>query len=166
MTPVIGGAGGRAYARPMVNAHEDLPLQVSTKAWIPSPLRPIISRAAKCLLSIAERVLNRVIAATPSIAETYRHAIVVQNFPLMSELPLHRRNAYASRERVVAYVGAITEVRGARQMIEAVGLLPSGFQPQLELAGAGEQAGEEHEHRSRRRGDRSIDHTRERFAPR
>lgn len=124
-----------AGRRVVFDAHEDLPLQVSTKSWIPLRLRPVISLGARWLLFVAERALNRVIAATPSIAETYRHAVIVQNFPLISELPLERRSPYVSRQHIVAYIGAITEVRGARQMIEAVGLLTSGLQPQLELAG-------------------------------
>jgi glycosyltransferase involved in cell wall biosynthesis len=131
----LGTALRLAGRRVVFDAHEDLPLQVSAKSWIPAMLRPIVSLAARWLLFVAERVLSRVIAATPSIAETYKSAVVVQNFPLVTELSLNRRNAYASRDNVAAYVGAITEVRGSRQMVEAIGLVNSELKPQLELAG-------------------------------
>jgi glycosyltransferase involved in cell wall biosynthesis len=60
----------------------------------------------------------------------------VQNFPLLAELPLDERSAYSARENVVAYVGAITEVRGIRQMVDAIDLVSPNLEPHLELAGS------------------------------
>lgn len=124
-------AGGKV----VFDAHEDLPLQISTKSWIPGRLRSIVSLGARCLLFLAERTINLVVAATPSIAAKYSRAVVVQNFPLSSELAFEGGDPYGSRGPVLAYVGAITKVRGVHQMIEAVGLVKSSHDPQLELAG-------------------------------
>jgi glycosyltransferase involved in cell wall biosynthesis len=131
----LGFALRLAGKRVVFDAHEDLPLQVSTKAWIPRWLKPVASLGARGLLFLAERAFSRVIAATPSIAETYRRAVVVQNFPLMSELPLDGSMPYSERKNVLAYVGAVTDVRGVRQMVEAVGLVSGDLEPHLELAG-------------------------------
>jgi len=117
------------------DAHEDLALQVFTKQWIPSAIRPAISFGARCLQWVSERSMNRVIAATPAIAQSYRRAVVVSNFPVLSEFPAHDVAAYASRPQAVAYVGGLTEPRGVRQMIEAMDLVGPDLDARLELAG-------------------------------
>ena len=59
---------GRAV---IYDAHEDLALQALSKAWIPRPLRKIVSVASEALERTAGATLTAIVAATPAIARKY-----------------------------------------------------------------------------------------------
>lgn len=119
------------------DAHEDLPLSVLSKYWIPRHLRPLVSRAAGFVEWLALRCLSAVVAATPSIARRFRsdRLVVVQNFPLVGELSRQSAQPFADRSATAVYIGGITPLRGARQMAHAFSLLPSQLDAELVLAG-------------------------------
>jgi glycosyltransferase involved in cell wall biosynthesis len=111
-------------ARVLYDAHEDLPRQIAYKHWIRPSLRPLVARLAATVEMLAARPLDAVVAATPDIATRFgRRATVVQNFPAPDELVPRRPTPYGERPPVVAYVGGITAVRGAAEMVEAMSLV-------------------------------------------
>ena len=102
------------------DAHEDLAKQVMGKPYVKPWLRPVFVCLARVLEAAADRCLDAVVAATPSIARNYRHARValVQNFPWFREFAEVAPLDPACR--TVVYVGGIAEDRGALEMLEAV----------------------------------------------
>jgi glycosyltransferase involved in cell wall biosynthesis len=104
------------------DVHEDIPRDILDKPWIPRFLRRPTSLAAKAVLRVLQRGYSGIVAATPAIAENYSHPrkVVVANYPCVEELAAKARRPIAERERCVIYVGEITSLRGAAEMVRAV----------------------------------------------
>ncbi len=129
--PVLRALGRRV----IVDAHEDLPDQVVSKAYIPRRLAPAargVARAAVRLASTADRV----VAATETIAETFPagKTVLVRNYPRLRQLEATAQPP-SRREPVVAYVGALTQNRGSAAVagVTRSAAFPAGWR--LELAG-------------------------------
>jgi glycosyltransferase involved in cell wall biosynthesis len=93
--------------------HEDVPAQISTKAWVPFLFRPVLALGASVLLKLAERRLTITLAEDSYAARFRRPHEVIANFPVADGLPF--ASDHPSGE--VVYVGDVTEERG---LIEAV----------------------------------------------
>jgi glycosyltransferase involved in cell wall biosynthesis len=107
------------------DAHEDVPRDILHKDWIPKPLRVLIATVTERIENFTARRLDWVIAATPFIRDRFLlarcRAIDINNFPRLGELDSSINSTENLRDRV-CYVGAITEERGASQMIDASAL--------------------------------------------
>ncbi|QBI20685.1 glycosyltransferase [Egibacter rhizosphaerae] len=102
----------------IVDVHEDVPAQIATKAWLPRPLRRPLAWLAAGLLRAAERGCV-VTLAEPNYADRFRRAHpVLPNYPDPASLP-----QAAPSDGWFVYVGDVTEVRGARLAVAAVGRL-------------------------------------------
>jgi glycosyltransferase involved in cell wall biosynthesis len=105
------------------DVHEDLPRQILGKHWLSPWLRRPVSWVAEAVEWVAGRVFDGIVAATPTIARRFPagKTVTVQNFPILSELVPPDPVPYAQRRPHFAYVGGITGIRGAREMVEAIG---------------------------------------------
>jgi glycosyltransferase involved in cell wall biosynthesis len=124
--------------RVIYDVHENLPLQILYKDWIPRFLRAPMASCATVLERLGAARFDGVVAATPSISSRFPSSktTVVQNFPRPEELWCVDGGAIRDREPLAAYVGGITEIRGAREMIEALARVPSKYRLKLCMAGA------------------------------
>src|SRR5690606_34721356 len=96
--------------------------QVEPKDWIPKPLRPLMRSGARVLERVARSLVDEVVAATPAIQQRYaghRQATLVQNFPRLEELHRSEIRPFHERPNVVAYVGGVSRIRGALEMVDA-----------------------------------------------
>lgn len=107
------------------DVHEDIPRDILDKPWIPRFLRRPTSFAAKAVLRVLQRGYSGIVAATPAIAENYSHPrkVVVANYPNVEELASKTQRPIADRERSVIYIGEISALRGAAEMVRAIGTL-------------------------------------------
>jgi glycosyltransferase involved in cell wall biosynthesis len=105
------------------DAHEDFAKQILSKDWIPAPVRPLVSLTARGVERTLATLMDAIVAATPVIAKKFpkNKTICVQNFPLLSELAEVPED-YAARPNEILYVGALTEIRGFREMLAATDL--------------------------------------------
>ena len=119
------------------DAHEDLPVQIANKRWLPRPFRLVAVLAARAFLPMALRFFDRVVVATPPIGRQFPrlNTVLVQNFPLLSEFDPVIRTPYADRPRNLAYVGAITDIRGGREMLSLIERLGERMGARLLLGG-------------------------------
>jgi len=124
--------------RVVYDVHENLPKDIRTKPWIPAVLRRPIASAVDIVERSSARVFDGVVAATPGIAARFvdSYAVTVQNFPLLSEFEGEGDLPYCARAMTVAYVGALTEIRGVKEMVESIELVNAEKQASLCLAGA------------------------------
>ncbi len=124
-------------AKVVYDSHEDFPKAISSKHWIPAPLRLGAALFAGTFEWGAARAMSGIVAATPPIARRFPAArtVVVQNFSIVDELTVPNRTAYGARPPVIVYVGGIAAIRGAVEMVSAVGLLPERLRGILVLAG-------------------------------
>ncbi len=117
------------------DSHEDLPRDILTKAWIPRLLRRLIAALSEAAENFIVRRLDCVIAATPFIRDRFisigAAAIDINNYPVLGELSISKK-ARSVGVATVCYTGAISEERGARQMVDAI----SNDQAILLLAGS------------------------------
>jgi glycosyltransferase involved in cell wall biosynthesis len=122
--------------RLVYDVHEDYPLDILSKDWIPSRLRVVVARAATAVEWIAARVLSGIVVASPIVADRFppNRVALVQNFVRTADFANVARPPLAGR-RAVAYVGAITKERCAFEMVQAIGRLEKHPNVQLILAG-------------------------------
>ena len=124
--------------RVVYDVHEDVPKQIMSKSWIRPQLRSGVSGTVAAIERLGERCFDGLVAATPSIACRFRpdRTVIVQNFPILEEFNIHREPPpYHSRPPLLAYVGGLEEIRGVREMLEAMALLPADLKARLQLAG-------------------------------
>jgi len=123
--------------RVIYDVHEDVPKDILIKPWITPWLRRPLSLTASAVEQLAAVLLDGVVAATPFIARRFpqRKTTVVQNFPSSDSLWSANAVPYAQRQPLAAYVGGIAEIRGAREMVLAMNILPANLQARLGIAG-------------------------------
>jgi glycosyltransferase involved in cell wall biosynthesis len=113
----------RASGRKVVyDSHENLPMQVFQKLWLPRVLRWILVPTCWILEGLCSRALSGVIAVNETVAKRFpkQRTIVVRNFPTRTvldsigqEVPLRLRG------RVVIYAGGLSRIRGILELVEA-----------------------------------------------
>ena len=123
--------------RVIYDVHEDVPKQILGKDYLPLLVRKPLAWAMETVERIAGRCFDAIVPATPRIAERFptEKTVVVQNFPILGELVTPDPVVYDLRPPCFAYVGGITSARGATEMVEAIGRVPSR-KARLRLAGA------------------------------
>ncbi len=122
----------------VLDMHEDLPRQIYGKQWIPRLLRGPVAHLVALFEAIALPFFDALVCATPAIAQhrAGKRTVVVQNFPV--SLFWEDRSAagdHATRPPLAAYVGLITQLRGIREIVVALALLPPCLGAKLELFG-------------------------------
>ena len=112
-------------ARVIYDSHEHLPQQVLTKPWIPAPVRRPLAAVVNVVERLAARFMSAVVTAEPYVRTRFegvdRPVVTVNNYPRLEEFPAADGN-WSERERAVCYAGSITELRGAREMVDAAAL--------------------------------------------
>lgn len=119
------------------DVHEDVPRQTLSKHWIPKIIRYPVMVAINLLELVAAKFFDAMIPATPKIAARFPagKTVLVQNFPIGSELVLQDAIPYRQRDFCFAYIGGIAKIRGAVEMILACEFLGDATDAKLELAG-------------------------------
>lgn len=117
--------------------HEDLPGSLAYKDYLPGWLRRPLGRIVDLVERAASRQFSGLVAATPEIAARFAghpNVATVQNYPMREEFRAPESGGH--RGNYVTYVGLrITRARGAREMIEALQLVPSSIPVRLRLVG-------------------------------
>jgi glycosyltransferase involved in cell wall biosynthesis len=109
------------------DVHEDTAAALSTKPWLPRPLRPAVAVAVRTAEDVAERYLHLILAERGYVARFRRPHPVVPNTTYVPETP-----APPDEKRRVVYVGHLSPDRGVGEMIELAALLrPHGITVEL-----------------------------------
>ncbi|MDR7029000.1 glycosyltransferase [Rhizobium rosettiformans] len=107
------------------DAHEDLPAATLSKPYINRGMRKPLASVIALVEGFFAKLCTRIVVATPSIGQNLSSLKprLVQNFPLLAELQGGdiARNVPAPQH--FAYVGGITRIRAAVEMVQAVGLV-------------------------------------------
>ncbi|WP_161603801.1 glycosyltransferase [Noviherbaspirillum massiliense] len=110
------------------DAHEDLPGEIYSKDWVPLPARRMLAGAARWLENHGAAHIAAVVAATPYIGSLFegpaKRVEVINNYPLIGELVPQEHEIAGPRDSV-CYVGGIDDIRGIREVIQAIGRTPS-----------------------------------------
>lgn len=106
------------------DVHEDVPLDILTKSWIPVWLRKKLSQIVEKIEKWSANKFDAVITVVPSITNRFKNANVVEirNYPIYKESSTG--NLFTrGEEKYVAYIGDLTSRRGIPKMVQAIGLL-------------------------------------------
>ncbi len=110
------------------DVHEDTAAALSTKAWLPRPLRPAVAAAVHAAERLAERRLHLILAEQGYVTRFSRTHPVVPN---TTYVPQTAAPPDPAAQRVV-YVGHLSPDRGVAEMIEVAALLrPHGIEMEL-----------------------------------
>lgn len=102
------------------DAHEDVPIQILGKPYIPKWLRKPIARIYRSFEANICKQIDATVVASPSMLprfESYNRAVGLFNFPQWRRAESVDWN---SRERAICYVGTLTENRGLYNILEAI----------------------------------------------
>lgn len=104
------------------DAHEDLPRQILGKPYLNKITKLILSEVFRLFEYWACPKFDAVITATPFIRDKFLkmnpNSIDVNNYPLLDELA--NNLDWAEKERVVSFVGEITQIRGIEKLVDAM----------------------------------------------
>ena len=104
------------------DSHEDVPADILTKQYIPGLLRYPVSRAFALYERMQCRKFDAIVGATPFIRDKFRHinqnSTDINNYPFLHEWP--GVIDWGQKLHEVAFVGGIADIRGIRQMIDAM----------------------------------------------
>src|SRR5215216_6566251 len=124
----------RAGKRVVYDAHEDVPTQIRHKEWIPAPARPAVARAFARLEATCVSRLDAVVSPSEPALDRLRphqpRVVPLPNYPQLDVLA--PRAEWGERLRAACYVGGVTRVRGACELVEAM----AHADVELHLAGA------------------------------
>ena len=122
----------KAGKKVIYDAHEDVPLQILSKPWIPKPLRLVIATVFRWYENRALRKLSAAVVANPPMVKRFKkhnpRTRLVCNYP---DLERADTLAWSSKREEVAYVGSLTRVRGIKEMVQAL----EGTPVRLQLGG-------------------------------
>jgi hypothetical protein len=111
----------RPEAYTLYDIHEDLPLQMESKVYLPPALRMPLARLSSCMLRAARELFSGFAPATEAIAQAWPAARtrVLHNYPkaLFQRAGIPERDPDPNR---VLYVGGLSRVRGTVLAVEAV----------------------------------------------
>jgi glycosyltransferase involved in cell wall biosynthesis len=109
------------------DVHEDTAAALSTKAWLPRPLRPVTAAAVHAAERLAERRLHLILAEQGYVPRFGRPHPVVPNTTYVPETAAPPGAALR-----VVYLGHLSPDRGVGEMIEVAALLrPHGIAVEL-----------------------------------
>jgi glycosyltransferase involved in cell wall biosynthesis len=112
------------------DVHEDTAAALSTKAWLPGPLRPAAAAAVRAAERLAERRVHLILAEQGYVPRFSRPHPVVPNTTYVPETTPPADPPGAARR--VVYVGWLSPDRGVAEMIEVAALLrPHGIETEL-----------------------------------
>lgn len=135
---IIVGLFLKIFGKKVVyDVHEDYPVQILHKTWIPSAVRPLIAYIFNIYEKLSSYYFDGIVAATPLIASRFKHSNIatVPNYPILSELFSANLDEYALRPFHIVYAGQITESRGIIEMINTIGILKDTHNVTLKLLG-------------------------------
>ena len=113
----------RLGKRVIFDSHEDVPQQILSKPYLNPLLRWALSKVFCVYQNWACKQLDGIVTATPFIRDKFLafnpNTIDINNFPLLEELGSELD--WSKKESVVCYVGGISRIRGAVELIQAMG---------------------------------------------
>lgn len=119
------------------DVHEDVPRQILSKHWIKPWVRLLVAKAAEAVEAAGARWFDAIVTVTDKIAGRFprEKTWLVQNFPMLEEFVQQGGDHSGEKEEAIAFIGDISMIRGVKETVEALALLPQGSPVRLKLAG-------------------------------
>jgi glycosyltransferase involved in cell wall biosynthesis len=129
--------------RVVYDIHEDVPLDIRDKDYLPRWSRNPISKFADIVERFCARYCAAVVPATDSIAERATkfgpRVSVVPNYPRLTDIGI-ADTAWSERANWVTFVGGLNNIRGGREMVLAMSMVSPHVKATLQLVGSYSEA--------------------------
>lgn len=106
------------------DVHENVPLTILNKEWIPGVLRSFFYSTFEKLENRCARKMSLLVTATPTIRDRFLNlgckAVDINNFPIVDEFRDVNFD-WNRKERAVCFIGAMDRYRGIVEMTRAIG---------------------------------------------
>lgn len=104
------------------DAHEDLPQQLRSKPYLNIILKKTLPLVFEKYEKFAFKKFSYLIGATPYITNKLKKinskAVNINNYPIIGELD--QNLDWGDKRKEICYIGAISEIRGIKQLVEAM----------------------------------------------
>lgn len=122
------------------DVHENYPLVIRTKPWLPSILRGLIADAFDGFERFIVRFLDGIVAATDGIGHRFpeQKTTVVRNYPLLTYMECTRpgrKEGAHQEEHILIYTGGLADSRGIYELVKALEFIGGKHQVRLRLLG-------------------------------
>ncbi|KYH35136.1 spore coat protein SA [Clostridium tepidiprofundi DSM 19306] len=108
------------------DVHEDVPMQILTKEWLGwKGFRKAISFLYSGIEKLTTKAFDGIITVTPGISKKFPSdkVEVIRNLPIISIIDRAKKIDIEHDKPVIVYAGGLTEIRGIKEIIKAVGIL-------------------------------------------
>lgn len=108
------------------DVHENVPMQILSKDYLGNVfVRKIVSKLFNVFEKFNSRFMTAIVAARPDISERFseKKVTVVRNLPVLTSIDKIKPVDEDVKKETVIYAGMLTEIRGIKELIEAVGYL-------------------------------------------
>ena len=108
--------------RIIYDVHEDYPRQIQNSSF-PKILKVVWANVLEGLEWLSKFFFMAYFTATPKIAERFpsEKTCIIYNFPLLYELHVENSDQQDVKNDYFIYIGALAEVRGVKEMVNAIG---------------------------------------------
>lgn len=122
--------------RVIYDVHEDVPADISVKDWIPEILRKPIAVIASWFEQLAVLFFDGIVVVVKDVQERLNsdHTYLIQNFPIIDISDSHNDKRYRY-DGDLFYVGDISKIRGAVEMIDLMEEIGPEYDRKFVLAG-------------------------------
>lgn len=131
------------------DVHENVPEDIKDKYWIPGWLRGTVAGCYKAIESLCVRFFAAIVGATPDICKRYpaKAVVLLQNLPRLQEFEFADGHSSGEGDQgiAVAYLGAITRIRGIDNIVRSLSLLGESGGVRFKLAGFFQENGHQQE---------------------
>lgn len=108
------------------DVHENVPMQILNKEYLGGAfIRKVVSSLFNVFEKFNAHFMTAIIAARPDISERFseKKVAVVRNLPVLTSIDKVKPAEKVNEKEIVIYAGMLTEIRGIKEIIEAVGHL-------------------------------------------
>lgn len=127
--------------RVVYDVHEDFPVQVMAKEYMPVLLRKFISKGFVFLEWLTIWRFSCIITSTDFIENKFKKrgydAIAIKNYPKLDDIEF-RPVDWSSKENALCYIGSLRKVRGVDTLVDCLGQID---EVSLYLAGSFDEQG-------------------------
>jgi len=117
-------------AKVIYDVHENVPKQILNKFWLPTWSRKPIAAAYKFVERVCLPFVDVIVIAEDSYIENYRgrkNVLAIRNYPIIESFKTHSFDTgwnKGLRHRIgLTYIGEVSKLRGALELIEAMKIL-------------------------------------------
>ncbi len=102
------------------DSHENVPMQIKDKQWIPKPIRNIVSWAYEFYEKYSIKKYDAVISVTPNTAKrlkkTNPNTVIITNYPIVNK----NENIVRNPTKAICFAGGINEQYKHHNILEAI----------------------------------------------